>query len=374
MDEDAERVHHPHDDTIVITLLIADYTIRRVLSSANILYYHAFQQIRLGRDQLRLVSSPLAGFGGMKVQPVGTITLPVVVGAYPQQITKEVNFLFVDCSSSYNAIIGRPNLNSWKVVMSTYHLFVKFPTDCGVGQVQGDQLAARECYLAMLAMDEHVQTMSINERRITIEPTEALEDVPLDKSNPKKFTRIGTSMEMKTKQDLVHFLKKSMDVFAWGHEDMPGIDPSVITHRPNVYSSSKSVLQKKRVFAPEQDKAIKEEVQKLTMKKFIRKVYYLDWLANVVMVKKANGKWRMCVDFIDLNKACPKDSYPLPRIDQLVDSTMVHKLLSFMEAFLGYNQIRMDEVDQEKTSFITSQGLFCYKVMPFGLKYAGATY
>ena len=156
MDEDAERVHHPHDDTIVITLLITDYTIRRVLSSANILYYLAFQQIRLGRDQLRLVSSPLVGFGGMKVQPVGTITLLVVVGAYPQQITKEVNFLFMDCSSSYNAIIGRPTLNSWKTVMSTYHLSVKFPTDYGVGQVQGDQLAARECYLAMLAMDEHV--------------------------------------------------------------------------------------------------------------------------------------------------------------------------------------------------------------------------
>ena len=103
-------------------------------------------------------------------------------------------------------------------------------------------------------------------------------------------------------------------------------------------------------------------------------MYYPDWLANVVMVKKANGKWRMCVDFTDLNKACPKDNYPLPRIDQLVDSTVGHKLLSFMDAFSGYNQIKMDEADQEKTSFVTSQGLSCYKVMPFGLKNAGATY
>ena len=155
---------------------------------------------------------------------------------------------------------------------------------------------------------------------------------------------------------------------------MPGIDPSVITHRLNVYPSSKPVRQKKRVFAPERDNAIKEEVQKLTTAQFIRKVYYPDWLTNVVMVKKANGKWRMCVDFTDLNKACPKDSYPLPRIDQLVDSTAGHQLLSFMDAFSGYNQIRMDEVDQEKTSFITSQGLFYYKVLPFGLKNAGATY
>ena len=92
------------------------------------------------------------------------------------------------------------------------------------------------------------------------------------------------------------------------------------------------------------------------------------------MVKKANSKWRICVDFIDLNKVCPKDSYPLPCIDQLVDSIAGHQLLSFMDAFSCYNQIKMDEVDQDKTSFITSQGLFFYKVMPFGLKNAGATY
>ena len=85
---------------------------------------------------------------------MGTITLPMVVGAYPQQVTKNVNFLVVDCSSSYNAIIGRPILNSWKAVTFIYHLSVKFPMEYGVGEVQGDQLVARECYLAMLTMDE----------------------------------------------------------------------------------------------------------------------------------------------------------------------------------------------------------------------------
>ena len=93
-----------------------------------------------------------------------------------------------------------------------------------------------------------------------------------------------------------------------------------------------------------------------------------------MMVKKANEKWRMCVDFTDLNRACPKDSYLLPQIDILVDSMEKHQLLSFMDAFSGYNQIRLDEADQEKTSFITNQGLFCYKVMQFGLKNAGTTY
>jgi hypothetical protein len=117
-----------------------------------------------------------------------------------------------------------------------------------------------------------------------------------------------------------------------------------------------------------------EKVDKLLTVNFIREVFYPDWLANVVMVKKNTRKWRMCVDFTDLNKACPKDSFPLPRIDQLVDSTTGHKLLTFMDAFSGYNQIMMDENDQEKTSFITSRGLFCYKVMSFGLKNARATF
>ena len=136
--------------------------------------------MNLGRDQLHPVHSPLVSFGGMKVQLVGTVTLPVVVRAYPQQVTRNVNFLVVDCSSSYNAIIGRPTLNSWKAVTSTYHLSVKFPTEYGVGEVQGDQLAARKCYLAMLAMDEQTQMMNIEEKRIVVEPTVALEDIPLD--------------------------------------------------------------------------------------------------------------------------------------------------------------------------------------------------
>ena len=107
---------------------------------------------------------------------------------------------------------------------------------------------------------------------------------------------------------------------------------------------------------------------------FIREVYYPNWLANIVIVKKANGKWMMCVNFTDLNRTYSKDSYSLPYIDLLVDLMARHQLLSFMNAFSGYNHIRLDEADQEKTSFVTLQGLIFYKVMPFRLKKAGATY
>ena len=101
---------------------------------------------------------------------------------------------------------------------------------------------------------------------------------------------------------------------------------------------------------------------------------YPEWLANILLVKKANGKWRLCIDFKDINRACPKDSFPLPRIDLIVDAIAGHELLSFIDAFSGYNQISMDPKDQEKTSFVTGQGTYCYRVMPFGLKSAGATY
>ena len=137
-------------------------------------------------------------------------------------------------------------------------------------------MAARECYLAMMALNEQVQTMSIEERRFVAEPIEVLEDIPLEEGNPEKFTRIGTSLKEKMMQDLIQFLRKNIDVFAWSHEDMLGIDPSVITHRLNVHPSSKPIRQKKRVFAPERDNAIKEEVQKLTIVQFIREVYYPD--------------------------------------------------------------------------------------------------
>ena len=101
---------------------------------------------------------------------------------------------------------------------------------------------------------------------------------------------------------------------------------------------------------------------------------YPEWLANVVVVKKKKGKWIVCIDFTDLNKSCPKDPFPLPHIDKLVDATAGHQLMSFMDAFSGYNQILMHPEDQEKKSFMTSRGIYCYKVMPVGLKNAGSTY
>ena len=155
---------------------------------------------------------------------------------------------------------------------------------------------------------------------------------------------------------------------------MGGIDPAVITHKLNISPSFKPIKQKRRSRTPKRQKAINEEVNKLLQAKAIREVEYPNWLANVVLVTKVNGKWRLCIDFTDVNRACPKDSFPLPQIDLIVDATTGHELLSFINAFSGYNHIKMDPSDQEKTSFVTGQGTYCYQVMPFGLKNSGATY
>ena len=225
---------------------------------------------------------------------------------------------------------------------------------------------ARECYSASVKQ-KAVDNINLDELDIRDEvntrpePTEELEPMQIDDS-PEHLAYIGSRLAEDLRHPLINFLKQNKDVFAWKQEDMGGIDPAIITHRLNVNPSFKPVKQKRRSFASERQKAINEEVAKLLQAGAIREVEYLEWLANVVLVKKANKKWRLCIYFIDVNRACPKDSFPLPRIDLIVD------------AFSGYNQIIMDPNDQEKTSFVTGQGTYCYRVMHFRLKNVGATY
>jgi len=181
-------------------------------------------------------------------------------------------------------------------------------------------------------------------------------------------------LRQEEREKVTAVISRHLDAFAWTAADMPGIDPDFLSHRLTMDPKVHPVRQRRRKFNEERCLVIKEETQKLLNAGHIREIQYPKWLANVVLVKKANGKWRMCMDFTDLNKACPKDSYPLPNIDTLVDSASGCKMLSFLDAFSGYNQIKMHPRDDSKTAFMTDTCSYCYKVMPFGLKNAGATY
>ena len=155
----------------------------------------------------------------------------------------------VDCSSTYNAILGRPTLTPWKTVTSTYHLMIKFPMDYGVGELRGNQVAVRECYIAMIEMEDQQQTMCIREQRVIAKPVEELEEVNLDDARPERTTRIGTLASWPVRQALTTFLKANQDVFTWSHKDMPGINPSIMVHKLNMSSLIPPVRQKKQVFA-----------------------------------------------------------------------------------------------------------------------------
>jgi hypothetical protein len=173
---------------------------------------------------------------------------------------------------------------------------------------------------------------------------------------------------------LVTFLRANAEVFAWSPSDMPGIPRDVAEHSLDIRAGARPVKQPLRRFDEEKRRVIGEEIHKLTVAGFIKEVFHPEWLANPVLVKKKGGKWRMCVDYTGLNKACPKVPYPLPRIDQIVDSTAGCETLSFLDAYSGYHQIRMKESNQLATSFITPFGMYCYITVPFGLRNAGATY
>jgi hypothetical protein len=148
----------------------------------------------------------------------------------------------------------------------------------------------------------------------------------------------------------------------------------VIEHHLKIHPDAKPVSQKPRRQSVERQDFIRKEVRKLLDAGFIEEVHHLVWLANPVIVSKANGKLRMCIDYTSLNKACPKDPYPLPRIDQIVDSTFGCDLLSFLDAYSGFHQIQMSREDRKHTAFVTLDGLYCYVVMPYGLKNALPTF
>ena len=189
-----------------------------------------------------------------------------------------------------------------------------------------------------------------------------------------KCTYVSSLLSGEERARLQQILQANADVFTWTHSDMIRISPVHASHNLNVVLSARPIRQRVRRSHPDHHQVIQAKVDNLLKVGFIREVKYTKWLANVVVVSKKGGKWRVCVDYTDLNDACPKDSFPLPHIDQIVDASAGHGMLSFLDAFLGYHQIPMQPPDAEKTSFITPHGLFCYNVMPFRLKNVRATY
>ncbi|XP_072076434.1 uncharacterized protein [Arachis hypogaea] len=261
------------------------------------------------------------------------------------------DFVILRDSTAYNIILGRKTINDLGAAISTKLLVMKFITDDGsVGSIKGDLETAVAFDHASLSLRKKSKEAS----GVFLADLDARID---DKPRPKpegdlekfrvgeeddKFTFINRNLPHEMKEPLMEMIRANADLFAWTPADMPGIDPQLISHHLAVKAGTKPVAQRRRKMSQERAEEI--------------------------------ARWRMCVDYSDLNKACPKDCYPLPNIDALVDAAAGYRYLSFMDAYSGYNQIPMHRPDEEKMTFITPGRIYCYRVMPFGLKNAGATY
>ncbi|XP_074352910.1 uncharacterized protein LOC141692067 [Apium graveolens] len=318
-------------------------------SSVDVLYHHAFSRMDLGDRRLENARTPLYGFTGNEVHVVGTVDMPVLFGSPPCQIWKMVKFHVISSSSSFNAILGRTTITALQAITSISHLKMKFPTDFGVGEMIGDQATARQCYLTNVSprkkTDEELevnQVLDIDLRELidtstnnSCSPLEETEDIEVFEGNPDKTTRIGKNLSSDLKKEITNLIREFSDIFTWVPRDMPGIPEAIARHSLHISRDTRPVRQKQRIFSVGKRAAIDQEVDRLLDAGFIEPVQFPTWISNVVLVKKSNGKWRMCIDYSDVSRACPKDFYLLPNIDQLIDATAGNELLSFMDAFLG---------------------------------------
>jgi hypothetical protein len=204
-----------------------------------------------------------------------------------------------------------------------------------------------------------------------------LEKIDIGDGSVPRPTFINKNLKADYKLKLIELLKEYVDIFAWEYHEMPGLSRELVEHRLPIKSGFRPFKQQARRFNPKMYDRIKEEIDRLLKANFIRPCRYADWISNIVPVeKKGSGKLRVCIDFRDLNRATPKDEYPMPIADMLINDASGHKVISFLDGNVGYNQIFMAKEDISKTAFRCPGflGLFEWVVMTFGLKNAGATY
>ncbi|GAA0174279.1 hypothetical protein LIER_27704 [Lithospermum erythrorhizon] len=323
---------------------------------------------------------------GHVIYPVGIITLEFTVGIGDRTSKIKTQFTVVDIDDpSYNGLIGRPILIALRAIVSPLHLKMKFPTAGGIEEVCGNQKRARICYQASVppvnkptvetrkkccresqleirtVRKEEENDNSPKERQNLKRPIphEEVEEVPFNPANVERTFKVGTKLDGTYKEALVSLIRDFEDVFAWGPEDMPSVDPEIAIHWLHVESMFIPIKRRKRTFSDEKNMAIRSKVEALLKANAIRELQFPEWNTNVVLVKKSNNKWRMCTNFMSLNKAFPKDFYPLPCLVRLVDGSAGHEVFDFMDASRGYHQVHMLPEDEEKTAFFTEYGIFC---------------
>ncbi|XP_027102703.1 uncharacterized protein [Coffea arabica] len=257
-------------ETLVIEVLTNNYIVKKVYidpgSSVDVMYLRTFESLKLVREHMTPVRTPLVGFGGHVVHPEGMVTLTVTVGHHPRCRTIPVNFVVVKADSPYNLLLGRPTLNALRAVYSTYHLSFKFPTPAGVVEVSSDVCAARECYLATVQAaspstsgtrpEKRSNILSIDsidpqraEKVPRLETGDEVEELPLDPTKPDQTVRVGTRLPDPVRRGMVDLLREYRVVFAWAAEEVQGVPYHLMMHELNVDPQTRPVKQKRRHLA-----------------------------------------------------------------------------------------------------------------------------
>jgi hypothetical protein len=380
--EDLQLKDYPHNDAMVISYVIKGFLVVLVDrgSAANIIFAKAFRQMQEPKNKIHDATQPLCGFGGRQIVALGKITMSVTFGYVHNTRSEQVIFDIVDMDYPYNAIIGRGPLNAFEAILHPAYLCMKIPSEQGPIVVHESQEAARWAEgsrtnsKAIHNIDGAKACQQYKHKREKAASAHQPKPMLLCEDIADQRVLLGSQLSDEQEKTLLRFLFNNKDVFAWIANDLCGVNRDVIEHSLNVDPSFRPRKQRLRKMSKDKGEGAQNEVRRLLSAGVIIEVTYPEWLANIVMVKKANDKWRMCIDFTDLNKACPKDEFPLPRIDSLVDAAASSELMSLLDCYSGYHQIWMKKEDEPKTSFITHSGTYCYLQMPEGLKNAGGSF
>jgi hypothetical protein len=287
----------------------------------------------------------------------------------------------------YNAIMGRGSINKFEAAIHGLYLCMKISGPQGVITVYGNQQTARHierdfvpgqrnihCLIAQREGFEGTRPAADEKVKAQLQSNNETTAIPLDPSTPKQTVIISEDLTSQDEEKLVSCLSHNKDVFAWSAHDLVRVSRTIIEHGLSIDPLVRPRKQRLRKMSDEKTEAAKAEVHHLLEANFIEPIAYHTWLANVVMVQKKSGKWRMCINFTSLNKGCPKDNFPLPRIDKIVDSIAGSEVMSLLDCFSGYHQIYMKEEDKASTSFLTPFGTYCFIRMLEGLKNSGSTF
>ncbi|XP_072059655.1 uncharacterized protein [Arachis hypogaea] len=327
----------PENQPMVITARVGTGLVKRILvdtgADSNIMFRNVLDALGLRDANLWTHQHGVIGLGDHFIKPDGVIALLISVGQGQGRRSTMVEFVVLRDSTAYNIILGRKTINDVEAIINTKLLVMKFVADDGsVGSIRGDLETAVACDNASLSLRKKSKEASgvfladLDARvddKPRPEPEGDLEKFRIGDTE-EKFTFVNRNLPHELKEPLVEMIRANGDLFAWTPADMPGIDPKVMSHHLAVKPDTRPMAQRRRKMSQERAEEVARQTASLLEAGFIRELDYSTWLSNVVLVKKHSGKWRMCVDYSDLNKACPKDCIPLPNIDALVDAAAGH--------------------------------------------------